>query len=256
MSTDPTHPLPLAIARRTALKALVASSAALVASSLPPLSLVRRAAAQETEGDDDDEPRVAFAQCGSRDELKVAITIDDWNSAWIVENELLPLLEGNPDVKITAFPVGLRMARLDSAIPGVWAALLAAGHEIGYHSLYHRSLVRATAEKLRTELETFNEIVRELTGDDTYEVRYGRAPYGNYGDRVAFQEIAEEMGITWLLWSTVPPTASEPLAVTAGDIPLFHDRGVDMYWLERYIAKCREMSLEMVSLSDLTLVEW
>src|SRR5574340_1682667 len=64
-----------------------------------------------------DEP-VEYAKHGSREELKVAVTIDDFFMAEPVKNSLLPLLISTPDLKITAFPVGRSMSSIESEIPG------------------------------------------------------------------------------------------------------------------------------------------
>lgn len=201
---------------------------------------------------------MTIAYRGAPDERKVAITIDDFDSA-VVWPEALAALRRNPDVRVTLFPIGRNIPRLNGESPGIWRGLLDAGHEIGYHSLEHTRLAGATVEQLRDEISRFNALVAEAVGDPGFRVRYCRAPFGDHGDDPTnFRVVAAEMGVIWVLWQTTPSWVTfeidAPDSVRNGDISLFHDRWQDYSRLEPYMQVCRERGFEMVSLSGLRLI--
>lgn len=202
---------------------------------------------------------ISFADRGAPWEPKVAITIDDFNDVTVVRDALLVFLGENPDVKITAFPVGRNISYLEGHIPGIWRGLLDAGHEIGYHSLYHTNLADATPEDIRDEIVRFNELVGTAIGNPGFRVKFCRAPYGDYGEtRANFRTVSEELGVIWVLWRTSPSwsdfSVDDPGAIGNGDIALFHDRWQDMERLGPYVEACRVRGMAMVTLSQMTLI--
>jgi peptidoglycan/xylan/chitin deacetylase (PgdA/CDA1 family) len=201
---------------------------------------------------------MTFAYRGDPDERKVAITIDDFDSA-VVWPEVLGALRRNPDAKVTVFSIGRNIPRLNGERPGIWRELLDAGHEIGYHSLEHTRLAGATVEQLRDEISRFNTLAAEAVGDSGFRVRFCRAPFGDHGDDwTNFRVVAAEMGVIWVLWQTTPSWVTfdidAPDSVRNGDIALFHDRWQDYSRLEPYMQVCRERGFEMVTLSGLRLI--
>ncbi|MBN1310003.1 MAG: polysaccharide deacetylase family protein [Anaerolineae bacterium] len=236
--------------RRIFLKVAIINTAALaVNAAVFPLPRILHAEESSTAGH--------IVNCGSCQEPRLSITIDDFNSLWVLKRQLLPFLKKHPEVKISAFPIGVNIPYLEEQIPGLWNDLLEAGHEIGYHSMYHADLSRASAEQLRSDLGKFNHTLAAALGDRNFRVRFGRAPYGGYGNGEAFLQVGEEMGVTWLLWSTVPAVMVKTIpldhlaAISNGDIALFHVTGTDMYWLEKYVQECAKREIEMVSIADL-----
>ncbi len=202
---------------------------------------------------------IVYASHGDPKQSKLAVTIDDFSYPTVVTDKLLPILANNPDLRLTLFPIGDRIPVVEQTVPGLWQSLLTAGHEIGFHSMHHTDLGKKTTSQLLDEVEQFNRAVSQVTGSTSFSVRYGRPPYGNYGDRTQFSEIAKKLGITWVTWSTVPSSADAmpldvPQAITPGDIALFHIRWQDMAKLPPYITACRQRGLRLVTLSQLALV--
>ncbi len=207
---------------------------------------------------------ILFAEQGDPNEPQVAITIDDFIYSDVIQYWLIDFLRQNPDVKVTMFPVGKRVPEIEAQFPGIWREWLAAGHEIGFHSINHERMDLMTPDQLRAEIAEFNRLVGEAVGDANFRVRWARATYGNYGgDRTSFAHIAAEFGLTWVRWSVIPSHSSYvghlygmqfPDALHNGDIALFHVRWIDQYWLERYVEECRRRGIRMVTLSQMQLV--
>jgi peptidoglycan/xylan/chitin deacetylase (PgdA/CDA1 family) len=201
---------------------------------------------------------MTVAYRGNPNERTVAITIDDFDSA-VVWPEVMRALDRNPDAKVTLFPIGRNIPRLNGERPDIWRGLLAGGHEIGYHSLEHTRLAGATVEHLRNEISQFNALVAEAVGDPGFRVRWCRAPFGDHGeDWTNFRTAAAEMGVIWVLWQTTPSWVTYDIyasdSVRNGDIALFHDRWQDFSRLEPYMQVCRERGFRMVTLSGMSLV--
>ncbi len=200
---------------------------------------------------------ISFCYHGSREDPKVAITIDDLNNVDVVRDGLLPFLAENPDVKVTLFPVGRNILYLNRQIPNFWLSLLDAGHEVGFHSLRHDRLANAPPADILAEVLRFNELMEQAIGGH-FRARYGRATYGDYGDDSGnFREVAEAADLIWVLWSLSPAqqgyTLDDPEAIRAGDIAVFHDEW-DNIELIRWLAQgCRSRGLQMVSLSEMWL---
>ncbi len=207
---------------------------------------------------------IAFTERGDPSRSQVAITIDDFLDTEVITYWLIEYLEENPDVKVTMFPIGSRVAAIEALYPGLWQRWLDAGHEIGFHSLHHDRLDLMTPEQLAAELTEFNRIVGEAVGDPTFRVRWARSTFGEYGgSRDMFAEAAEDFGVTWVLWSINPSHVNyighiygmqHSKAVQNGDIALFHIRWQDQYWIERYVEECRRRGIAMVTLSQMQLI--
>lgn len=207
---------------------------------------------------------IVFAEAGDPSAVQVAITIDDFLYSDVIEYWLIDFVRENPDVKLTLFPVGNRIQPIEDQFPGIWREWLAAGHEIGFHSLNHDQMDSMTAEQIEAEIVEFNRLVGEAVGDPDFRVRWARATYGDYGgDRAKFAGIAQEFGLTWVRWSIIPSHRTyvghiygmqTPDAIRSGDIALFHVRWIDQYWIEKYVEECRRRGVQMVTLSQMQLV--
>jgi peptidoglycan/xylan/chitin deacetylase (PgdA/CDA1 family) len=203
-------------------------------------------------------PFISFCYHGARDEPKVAITIDDLNNVGVVRNGLLPFLAENPDVKMTLFPVGRNILYLNGQIPDFWPSLLNAGHDAGFHSMQHDRLADTPAADILAEVLRYNELMGRAIGG-RFRVRYGRAPYGDYGeDSSNFREVAEATGLIWVLWSLAPGqygyTLDDPEAIQGGDIAVFHDDWDNIAQMQRLAQGCRARGLQMVPLSEMQLI--
>jgi peptidoglycan/xylan/chitin deacetylase (PgdA/CDA1 family) len=270
------------IKRRTALRGMVITASALLSACMPvpdpeqparekPKAASTRTAvlSPESLGTSDSTPNptpdidlnagIVFAREGDASSSSVAITIDDFAYPYVVKERLLDILDKYPAAKMTMFPIGDRIPEVEKLIPGFWRTLLEQGHEVGFHTMHHDDMGDASTEKLYNELLAFNQAVADAVEIPNFKVRFGRATYGNYGNRTQFREVARELGITWVLWSAIPSSASAPPparadAVRPGDIALFHIRYQDLYKLPAYIEACQQRDLALVTLRQLSLI--
>ena len=76
---------------------------------------------------------------GSKRLPKVALTYDDCHLVTVLQ-KLEKILDANPDVRITLFPVGEALLSNETKDPGIWKRFAQCGHDIGYHSFNHDNL--------------------------------------------------------------------------------------------------------------------
>lgn len=203
---------------------------------------------------------IRFTEHGDLSQASVAITIDDFLYDDVIYWWMADYLRENTDVKMSMFPVGNRLKAVDRLVPGIWNEWLDAGHVLAWHSMDHLDFGQLTADDLRRDIDRFNSEMAEVLGLPGWQTRYARATYGNYGEGEHFAQVADEYGITWVLWNRIPShSRAEPLehegSIQNGDIALFHVRWQDQYWIERYVEFCRERGFAMLSLEELVLTE-
>lgn len=110
---------------------------------------------------------------------KIAITFDDGPSDKYTEKLLDELKKRN--VKATFFVVGENAAKNRDLI----LRMKNEGHLIGNHTYSHINLGSISNCQAMEEIEKTNEIIKEITGNDT---EYIRPPFGSYKDRYVDRE--------------------------------------------------------------------
>jgi peptidoglycan/xylan/chitin deacetylase (PgdA/CDA1 family) len=111
-------------------------------------------------------------------------------------------------VRATFFLLGSRA----EGEPELVRRIAAAGHLIGSHSWSHPNMARASASRVREELERTNETLQQITG---MPVKFFRPPFG--ARRPAVLRIARELGLTPVLWNAMTSDWSEPSAERIAD---------------------------------------
>lgn len=81
--------------------------------------------------------------------------------------------------------------------PEFVARMINEGHIVGNHSATHPSFANISREKMATELETFENYLRENFG---YASRYFRFPAGEYSESAL--ELVQSLGFVSVFWST------------------------------------------------------
>lgn len=81
--------------------------------------------------------------------------------------------------------------------PEFVARMINEGHIVGNHSATHPSFADITREKMASELETFENYLRENFG---YASRYFRFPAGEYNESAL--ELVQSLGFVSVFWST------------------------------------------------------
>ena len=134
------------------------------------------------------------------------------------------LLDGLKErgVKATFFITGANAAKY----PDIVKRIQEEGHLIGNHTYHHVQLTSANGEQFRNEIISTNEVIREITGEDT---EYIRPPYGSWN-----KKYEEELNMFPVLWSIDPRDwCSDDTAcivqntigkIKEGDIILLHDQ--------------------------------
>ena len=189
---------------------------------------------------------------GSREEKRIAITVDDIYDADVLRQMHDLCLEY--DVPITWFVLGSQIRDSDKEI---WESIIANGGEIGNHSWKHPYLARIKAHTARNQILLTQERIDELLGYH-YPLRLLRPPFGNYKEGDVnrldlFYEYGVEKTIMWDVSNTDPYGAFED--TQNGSILLFHTNYTDLECLKVLIPMLLEDGYELVTVSDLLYLE-
>jgi peptidoglycan/xylan/chitin deacetylase (PgdA/CDA1 family) len=132
---------------------------------------------------------------------ELALTFDDGpNPAWTPR--LLDIL-AERDTRATFFLLGSRViAELELV-----RRIAAAGHTVGNHSWSHPDLTRTPTSLVREEIERTNDTLQQIIGAP---VKLFRPPFG--ARRPEVFRIANELGLTPVLWNAMTSDWSEPSA--------------------------------------------
>lgn len=121
---------------------------------------------------------------------KIALTFDDGPHPYYTRQLLKGLKERN--VKVTFFITGQNV----EAYPEIVKEIYADGHLIGNHTYSHIQLTSGNAESFKQEIVKTNEVIKEVTGEDTI---YIRPPYGSWN-----KEFEKELNMFPVLWTIDP----------------------------------------------------
>ena len=136
------------------------------------------------------EPVISESIIGEKENRKIALTFDDGPHPCYTEQLLDGLKERG--VHVTFFVTGYH-AELH---PDVIRRMQEEGHLIGNHTYSHIQLRSDNREKFKEELLRTNEIIRNITGEDTL---YVRPPYGTWD-----KSMEEEVNMFPVLWTVDP----------------------------------------------------
>ena len=125
-----------------------------------------------------------------RDSKKIALTFDDGPHPFYTEQLLKGLEERN--AKASFFITGENV----EAHPEIVEKIHNGGHLIGNHTYSHTQLTNQNQEKFKQEIIKTNEVIKEVTGEDTI---YVRPPYGSWN-----KEFEKELNMFPVLWTIDP----------------------------------------------------
>lgn len=125
-----------------------------------------------------------------KDSKKIALTFDDGPHPYYTRQLLKGLKERN--VKATFFITGKNV----ETYPDIVKEIHEDGHLIGNHTYNHTQLTSQNEEKFKEEIIKTNEVIKEVTGEDTI---YIRPPYGSWN-----KEFEKELNMFPVLWSIDP----------------------------------------------------
>lgn len=185
---------------------------------------------------------------GSRDENKIAITVDDcWKPEFL---QKIHELSKELDFPITWFVVGTCLREGEEEI---WHDIIAHGSEIGNHTWKHSELTLYSISNGHTQVRKTQERVDEVLGYH-YPLRLIRPPHGAYSAAgknflPVFQEYGVEKVVLWDVEQTNPAKALNE--TQNGSILLFHTKAKDYECLAELIPMLKDAGYELVTVSEL-----
>lgn len=182
---------------------------------------------------------------GSRDEKRIAITVDDCYDAEHVR-AIYDLCQQH-GIQITYFTLGCVLKEEHAQL---WQSIADAGHEIGNHSYGHKNLTSINNREVLNDLQRTEDKLDKLLGYH-YPMQVMRPPYGIYNS--ALKRAIKQAGylalVRWDVDETNPDKAFE--AVQNGSILLFHSNKEDVACLERLIPMLLKAGYGCVTVSQL-----
>lgn len=186
-----------------------------------------------------------------RADRRLSISFD---ATWGVDQTdlLLDILDEH-GVKTTFFLAGYWAERY----PEYVKKIVERGHEIGNHSYEHPHFNSLSKAQIQSDLKRNHEMLKELTGTDSFLFR---PPFGEYSNKVI--EAAEELGyftIQWSIDSLDWKDVSADFMVNRvmekagpGEIVLFHNAGRHTPdAVRRLLPRLRAAGYEVVPISEL-----
>lgn len=186
---------------------------------------------------------------GSRDEKKVAITMDDcYNRIHIASAVALCQQYGVP---ITFFPIGKALKYADRPL---WQSALNAGCEIGNHTWGHKTLTYLSVGEIRFQMLQIQEKADAMLGYH-YPMQVMRPPAGKTNSKVlqAIGKTGYSYAVKWDVSQTDLKRIQKE--IQNGSILLFHGRQKDIKCLEQLIPWLLEQDYECVTVSELLEME-
>lgn len=186
---------------------------------------------------------------GSRDEKKVAITMDDcYNRIHIASAVALCQQYGVP---ITFFPIGKALKYADRPL---WQSALNAGCEIGNHTWGHKTLTYLSVGEISFQMLRIQEKVDAMLGYH-YPMQVMRPPAGKTNSKVlqAIGKTGYSYAVKWDVSQTDLKRIQKE--IQNGSILLFHGRQKDIKCLEQLIPWLLEQDYECVTVSELLEME-
>ena len=189
------------------------------------------------------------------DKKIIALSLDDGPTS---RTDAVLAILAKHQVKATFFLNGEALAHF----PEEAKKIAQAGHEIGNHAYHHQPLVWVGLEKVKTEIEKTDSLIREAGYTDEI---YIRPPFGK--KLFNYPYYAWQNNRTTVIWSVAPEnelgkgaSAEEFAAFTvnktqAGDIILMHvmknDRNESLKAIDKMIPKLKSKGFQWVTISEL-----
>lgn len=189
---------------------------------------------------------------GSAFSKMIALTYDDcYRYEWLIKLE--SILDENPDLKVTLFPVGIALRDTSNKDADLWKRFTAKGHEIGYHGYDHTAPSTLSNAEMEQDYQQWLDIYHQVV-DSNQTIRFARPPFGDLS--CSFLRICFNHNLIVAMWSTnwgvgIEKLEKEFAVMTSGDIVLFHIRGQDIENTENALHRIRRNGLKMVNLSFL-----
>lgn len=127
----------------------------------------------------------------------VCLTIDDGCSTASIKT-ILKTLKKNK-VKCTFFIVGYYLLQKDKQ--PLWRQAIRDGHEICYHSMYHKSVPSMSDKQIRADIAKWEGVARKVLGADYKIPKYARLPGGGGSRNRRVLKVFASKGYKVIYWS-------------------------------------------------------
>lgn len=184
---------------------------------------------------------------------RVALTYDDCYLVTMLRR-LEKILEQNPEVRITLFPVGEALLSTEQKDSGIWTRFQNSGHEIGYHSFDHTNPDVMSPSNVLADYDRWLDALHQVLGKEP-TVRFARPPFGNTSP--SFLQMCALRGLVPTMWSTGWGGPTESVVnytvpkIQRGDIVLLHTRIEDMDTSEKALPELTTRGIQAVTMSQL-----
>ena len=175
---------------------------------------------------------------GSREEMRIAITVDDCYNVQCLA-DMLDLAQEH-DIPLTFFTLGTALKTEGRAL---WQRVVDEGHEIGNHSYGHADLPYLQPKAALSQLTRTQDALDEVLGYH-YPMQMMRPPFGHVtnSNGVSNAWVIEKAGykriVLWDVSQTDPDLALS--AVQPGSILLYHTNFKDYHCLVKLIPALKE----------------
>jgi peptidoglycan/xylan/chitin deacetylase (PgdA/CDA1 family) len=152
---------------------------------------------------------------------RVALTFDDGPT--LETNDVLDELRLY-NLKATFFLIGVNVQQY----PDITRRIVQEGHDVANHTWSHRDLTTLSAQEVTQELQSTNDLIRQLTG---VQPKFVRPPYG--ATNPAVEAEMTRNGLVETIWSqdswdwdgtSTEDIVNELTLVPPGGVYLMHDR--------------------------------
>ena len=189
---------------------------------------------------------------GSREEPRVAITVDDWMypDQWLPQ--FMEIAE-EYGVKMTLYPSGYNLKAEDREI---WQAAIDAGHVIGCHFFQHRKLTDRSSAGIVNDLKKYQRALDETLGYH-YEFLTVRPPYGagaSEGGSGTLGRRIHNAGFDHIILWDMDNTKDLQKALETiknGSIILMHANHNDLLFFRELMEALKDRNYEYVTINEL-----
>ena len=230
---------------------VMAPAEAVIQIIVPPTSTPAPGAEPEPTPAPTEDPWPFIIRYGSREENKIALSMDDCYELDKVEETLEICREFG--IIMTFYPLGLVLKEEDREL---WQSVIDAGCEIGTHTMRHASINKGDARVLLAQILRPQEVLDQVLGYH-YPIRTLRPPYGRVEDengstRMAYAALklaGFDHVVNWDVSQTDPVLAAP--RVQNGSILLYHARRKDVECIRQLVPVLLEKGFEFVTVAEL-----
>lgn len=192
-----------------------------------------------------------FFGSGSREEARVAVTIDDWWEPGLIPDFLE--VAAQYGVKLTLYPCGCNLHQEDQAL---WQSVLDAGHEIGSHGFSHQDFAERGSLLIAHDFEKFENALDKVLGYH-YEFLTVRVPYGGgwrQGGSGHLGRSCHAAGFDYVIFWDMDNTKDLKKALETiqnGSIILLHANRHDLKFFSELMEGLKDRGYEYVTVTEL-----